>query len=233
MSLITLVQDFCRPTNIPIPTTVLSNTDEQVQQIYGLLLEECQDLITRGDWQQLVREATHTTVATESQGNINTIAPYGFERFKHETFWNRSNNLQIYISNSTEWQQIKAVTNTGPNYQVYLRGNILLANPVPTAGLTWAFEYVSNYYITSSDGATARAAFESDTDLILFPERIVKLGLRWRWKKEKGLEYAEDFRTYEMALKQALGSNGLRKKLDMSGYTKKIGVSIPEGSWNV
>ena len=232
MSLLTVVQDFCRRTNgLSVPTSVLSNTDDGIQQVYALILEEGEDLLTRGDWQQLVKEATHTTVATESQGLITAIATDGFQRFKNETFWNRSNQLPIYIVEGQEWQALKAVTNTGPNYQVRLRGNELLANPVPDAGLTWVFEYVSNKWITSADGATLKSDFTVDTDLMLFPESLVKMGLRWRWKKEKGFEYAEDFRTYESALKHALGSNGLNQILDMGKSNKRIGVSVPQGSW--
>lgn len=233
MSLLTIVQDFCRRTNgLSVPTSVLSNTDEGIQQLYGLLLEEGEDLLTRGDWQQLVKEATHTTVATESQGVITTIAT-GFDRFKNDTFWNRSNKLPVYIVGGPAWQALKAVTNTGPNYEVRLRGNELLSNPVPDAGLTWAFEYATNKWITSADGATLKTDFTVDTDLVLFPEKLIKLGLRWRWKKEKGLEYAEDMRTYESALKYALGSNDLGKNLDMGQPSKKIGFSVPQGSWNL
>jgi hypothetical protein len=233
MSLLTVVQDFCRRTNgLSVPTSVLSNTDEGIQQVYALLLEEGEDLLTRGDWQQLTKETTHTTVATESQGVIATIAS-GFERFKNDTFWNRSNKLPIYVVDGIEWQALKAVTNTGPNFQVMIRGNLLLSNPVPDAGLTWAFEYITNNWITSADGATEKSAFTVDTDLILFPEKLVKMGLRWRWKKEKGFEYAEDFRTYEAALKYTLGSNGLKQSLDMGPQTRKIGFSVPSGSWNL
>jgi hypothetical protein len=234
MSLLTVVQDFCRRTNIDVPTSVLGSTDEKILQVYALLQEDGDDLCTRGDWQQLVKEATHTTVATESQGAIDTIATLGFDRFKNKTLWNRSNLLPIFIISGSEWQQAKATSNSSPNYQVRLRGNELLANPVPSAGLTWAFEYVSNRWILDQDGTTYKSAFTNDADTFVFPEKILKLGLRWRWKKEKGLEYAEDFRTYELLVKQALGSNGLKDSLSMDNtQSSKHGYSVPEGNWSL
>lgn len=235
MTLLELVQAFCRRTNIDVPTAVMSSTNEQINQIHALLQEEGDDLVTRGDWQQLVNEATHTTVATESQGAITTIASNGFDRFKPNTFWDRSLNLPVYIVDGTDWQQIKGTSVTGPRYQARIRGNNLIVNPTPTAGNTWAFEYVSKNWILDDDGSTQKAIFAEDTDTPLFPDHVIMLGLRWRWKKEKGLEYAEDFRAYEAALKQALGGNGIRRTLNMSSYAPSINprIVIPEGNWNL
>ena len=78
MTLLSVVQRFCQRTNISVPATVYGSTDPQVLQIMALLEEEGADLSGRGDWQALTNEATHTTVATESQGDIATIASNGF-----------------------------------------------------------------------------------------------------------------------------------------------------------
>jgi hypothetical protein len=58
--------------------------------------------------------------------------------------------------------------------------------------------------------------------------------LRWRWKKEKGFEYGEDFRTYEMQVKDALSRDGGKPKLSMddnAGKSAKPGIVVPDMSW--
>jgi hypothetical protein len=63
----------------------------------------------------------------------------------------------------------------------------------------------------------------------------VLAGLKWRWKKEKGLDYAEDLRTYETQVKDAMGRDGGKRVLNMNGCPSDAmpGVFIPQGSWQV
>lgn len=235
MSLLTVVQRFCERNNLNSPSTVYGTTDAQITQIKGLLEEECTDLATRGNWNELTFEATHTTLATESQGAISTIASNGFRNIKPDTLWDRTLKLPLGILNDVEWAAQKGFSTTSPRYQVRIRGGLLLANPIPTAGNIWAFEYISKNWILGADGTTYKKYFTLDTDNILLPEELVTLGLRWRWLKEIGFDYAEAFRTYETQVTQALGSNGLKKRLNMSGgqTARQPGISISQGNWSV
>lgn len=233
MSMLTLIQRFCERVNLNSPSTVYGSTDPQITQIKALLEEEGNDLAKRGDWNELTREATHTTVATESQGAIATIASNGFRNIKNDTIWDRSLRLPLPVLYDTEWQTQKGFATTSPNYAVRIRGGLLLANPTPTAGNTWAFEYISKNWILGADGTTYKQYFTLDTDTLLLPEELLTLGLRWRWKKEKGFDYAEDFNTYEKQVSQALGSNGMKKRLNMSGGSTGVmpHIAIPQGDW--
>ena len=234
MSLLTIVQYVCGRTNVPVPTSVMSLvSDTRILQMLRLLEEEGTDLSQRGDWQGVTFEATHTTLAAEDQGAVTTIASNGFRHIKNMTFWNRSARLPIYGPlNDQEWQSRKALTSVGPPYFYRIRGGKLLANPTPTAGLTWAFEYVSKNWILGADGTTYKQYFTLDTDTVLLPEDLVLMGLRWRWKKEKGLEYAEDQRTYEMQVKDALGSDGGKAVLSMASEPYRgPGIFVPDRSW--
>ena len=235
MSLLTVVQRFCELQNLNSPTTVYGTTDPQITQIKALLEEEGNDLSKRGNWNELTFEATHTTVATESQGAISTIASNGFRNIKNETIWDRTRKLPIQVLTDIEWQAQKGFVSTGPNYAARIRGGLLLANPVPTAGNTWAFEYVSKNWILGVDGTTYKQYFTLDTDNTLLPEELLTLGLRWRWKKEKGFDYAEDFRTYENQVNQVLSSNGMKKKISMSGGSQNASphIAIQQGNWSV
>lgn len=233
MSLLTVIQYFCRRSNLDVPATAYGSTDDQVRQLVGLLEEEGIDLASRGDWQELTYEATHTSLAAEDQGAIATIASNGFDHFKVDSFWDRTLRLPVFVLDGQEWQAVKAVSLSGPRYQARIRGGRLIANPTPTAGHTWAFEYISKNWILGADGTTYKQFFTLDTDTLLLPESLLLMGLRWRWKKEKGLEYAEDFATYEGQVRKALGHNGLKKALKMDGGSRgpSPGIVVPQGDW--
>ena len=237
MTLLTVVQNFCERTSLPVPNTVYGTSDKQVLQVKALLEEEGNDLAQRGDWEVLTNIATHTTVATESQGAIATIASNGFRYIKNQTIWDRTDRLPVLgPMNSREWEALKPIVVNGPRYRFRIIGGNLLVNPVPSAGHTWAFEYLSHNWIQATGGGAYKQYFTADTDEILLPNTLVLMGLRWRWKKEKGLEYAEDMRTYEMQVKDALGRDGGKPvyHMDQSYWNgPKPGIWVPDGNWNL
>jgi hypothetical protein len=235
MSLLTVIQAVCGRTGIPVPNTVLGSTDDQVLQLLRLLEEDGNDLASRGPWKNLTFEFTHTSVAAEEQGAIATIASRGYSYIKNGTFWDRTNRLPIRGPlNDIEWSRMKAIVTTGPRYYYRIRGGQLLINPTPTAGYIWSGEYVSKYWILGADGTTYKQYFTLDSDTMLLPEELHIAGLRWRWKKEKGFEYGEDFRTYEMQVRDALARDGGHETLcmDDNAYkSAKPGIFVPDMSW--
>lgn len=235
MSVLTVIQHVCGRTNVPVPATVLGNTDTQVTQLLALLEEEGNDLARRGDWEGITFEATHTTLAAEDQGAMTTIAANGFRYIKNETVWDRTDNLPISLLGGQTWQALKALANTGPRYRYRVRGGKLLVNPSPAAGHTWAFEYISRNWLLGIDGVTYKQYATLDTDTLLLPEDLVLMGLRWRWKKEKGLDYAEDMRTYEFQVKDALARDGGKQTLSMEGGQTMAmpGIFVPDRSWSL
>ncbi len=232
MTMLALIQRFCKRTGLTVPNTVYGSTDEQVAQILSLLEEEIEDLSGRGDWQRLTFEATHTSVATESQGAITAIATNNFRNFKNDTLWDRTESLPLEVIDGSDWQAEKGFSNTSPHYQVRVRGGELLATPTPVAGNTWAFEYVSWNCILDNDGTTYKQYFTEDTDTLLLPEPILLKGLRWRWKKEKGFEYEEDFNSYELMVAGELARQGVNKSLNLGdSRNNDRGVVVSQGTW--
>ena len=236
MSLLSTIQYVAGRTGITVPSSVLGTSDPQVLQLLRLLEEEGDDLRKRGPWTGIIKEASWSTTAAEDQGALTTLAPSGFDYIKSGTFWDRTDRLIVQGPLSDEeWQTRKALTLSGPRYCWRIRGGKMLINPIPAASHTFAFEYASKYWILGIDGTTYKQYFTLDTDTILLPEDLVLMGLRWRWKKEKGFDYAEDFRTYEMQVKDALGRDGGKRRLRMDGgpHDARPGVMVPDRSWSL
>jgi len=60
----------------------------------------------------------------------------------------------------------------------------------------------------------------------------MELGIIWRFKKKNGLDYSEDFRSYEQKLANETSRAGGRRVLEMSGIgSAPRGVYVSEGSW--
>jgi hypothetical protein len=149
--------------------------------------------------------------------------------------WDRTEKLPLLGPTSPQsWQALKAIVITGPRYSFRFRGGNFLVTPAPPAGHTWVFEYVSRNFALDNDGTTYKSILEEDSDEILLPDQIVKADLRWRWKKEKGLAYAEDFNRAEELIANALGRDGSKPILRLDGEGDndiRPGIFVPSGSW--
>jgi len=233
MSLLTIIRTFCERTKLPVPATVMGNSLELVVQLRALLEEEGEALARRGDWEGLTNEATHTTLAQEDQGAMTTVASNGYQYIKDDTMWDRTDRLPVPLLGSTLWQRYKATVDASPRFRYRIRGGRLLLTPTPTAGHTLAFEYISKNWILGADAVTYKSAFTLDTDTLLLPEELLRMGLRWRWKKEQGREYAEDFRDYEMRVADALGRDGGKPVIQLDGSAPRArpGIMVPDYNW--
>lgn len=235
MSLLTCVQDACDRIGLPRPSVVIGSSDTQVRQLLGLAQQEGKELARRGPWQELTKETTFTATATTTQSGA---IPSDFDRMIEGTFWNRTQDRRVVGPLSPQkWQMLQ----TGLYSLVWdafrIRGTEILMSPAPTAGDTLAFEYVSTKWCENAAGSTQRTAWVADDDVALLDEELITLGLVWRFKKAKGLDYSEEYRSYEQLVERKLSNDGAMGILDLNGDRMDGGGGvydpfIPEGNWS-
>lgn len=231
MTLLTLIQRTFRRVGLTAPSAAVGSTEENILRLIELANEEGEELSERYPWQVLINEATLTTSAAESQGAMTTIAGASFAYIQNDTMWNRTTNRRWLPVDDVQWQQMKASGITGPDYYFRIRGGNLIVQPTPTASQTVCFEWVSKNWCTSS-GGTGQSQWAADDDVLLLPAEVFLMGLVWRWKKAQGLEYAEDFRQYEIRAESAMIRDGAKKRINFAGG-RSTRQNIPEGSWSL
>jgi hypothetical protein len=206
MTMLSIVQDVTQQLGISVPNAVATSNDPQVLQLAALLNKEGKSLAERPSegWQALQLEATFTTVAAETQTTVEAIAP-NYRYILNNTIWNRSNRRPIFGPLSPQqWQMNKGWFAQGPYSQYRIEGGNINFTPEPDAGEECYFEYVTKNWATDTTGATGKSSFTADDDVSLLDEELLTLGLMWRWKQIKGLEYAEDKIEYEDRVSQAI-----------------------------
>jgi hypothetical protein len=231
MSLLTIIQDAAYDLNLNSPSSVINSTDTLVLQLLSLAKRDIKDLSYRFDWQALIVEETFTSAATQVQASL----PSDFLRMVDETMNNRTQHWRVLGPLSPqEWQRrlsLGAQVGVVNSFRIY--GNSIYFYPVPPAGNSIYYEYISNKLVQAADD-TLKATFTLDTDTCRIDENIVTLGVKWRFLKAKGLDYSEEFRSYESALESVFGSDGARGPVDMTGSTIDWTIpALPDGSWNI
>lgn len=237
--ILTIISDACRRIGLVAPNTAVGSTDLQVQQLVALANEEGKELADRYPWTALIREATFVSTATEDQGAmVPTIvsASLGFKYIFNDTIWNRSSRYPLAGPTAgPRWQAEKAFGITGPYSRYRIRGGHLLLNPAPSAGLTMAFEFMSENWVLDTTGVTSKDEFTADDDYPALDSNIVTQGVVWRFKQAKGLEFSQDFEKYENMVSDAMARDGTKPIANMNGPTStnfQPWVTIPLTDWN-
>lgn len=237
LTLLQIVQEMCGRTGLLKPVVVSGTLDPQTLQFLSLLNEEVEEITRRFDLQEMLAQATFNLVAAESQGTMDAIAGAPVKNILNNVLWNRTTRLPIWGPVRPQlWQWYKALPVTGTLYQYRFRGNELLINPTPaTAGDLIAFEYVRKYAVYDAEDAAYKQFFTKDTDTCLLPDDVLIAGLRWRWKREKGLPYAEDKVRYEGIASDHALTDGTKRQLKLTGSDQYLpaGIVIPLNNWNV
>lgn len=197
MSLLTICQNAADRLGIARPSSVINSTDNQTLRLLGYAQQEGKALQKEHAWQILVKEQSFTATATETQSSA---LPSDFDRWVDDTFYNRTRKRPVYGPlNAQDWSFSKAVVATVLIESFRQRGSTsdILITPTPTAGDSYCFEYVAKNWCQSS-GGTAQDAWAADSDTGIIDEECMTLGVVWRFKAGQGLDYAEEFRNYEL-----------------------------------
>ena len=230
MSLLSIVQDVSGRLSLPQPSAVAGSSDKQVIQLLALANEEGASLARRHPWQALMAQQTFTTVAAPAQP---VALPADFDRFVPNSVFNRSTRRPMTGPiTPRQWQWIQAQPVYSSAYLAFRErtGQVLIA-PTPPAGETIAYEYLSKAWAKSS-GGTPQTAFLADADTALLDEGLIKLGLRWRFLRAKGLDYAEEMATYERELELAMARDGGSTALAIAPPPVDPNrINLPDGSF--
>lgn len=228
MSLLTIIQGAADILSLPRPSAVVASSDQQIRQLFALANVEGEELATRPSrgWQALIKEFTFVSVAAETQ--VGAI-PADFGYCIADTAFNRDQARKLMGPlTPSQWQGARANHVSNPvGYFFRIRGDAFLMLPTPAAGDTIAYEYSSANWAQSSAGV-GRAAFTADEDGSYLSEDLIKLGVVWRFKQAKGLDYGEDMNSYERALQRALGRDGGETALTMSDSFDLLDLNVPQ-----
>lgn len=208
MSLLTVVQNATVLLSLQRPSSVYGSSDAQIRLLTQLLLIEGRDLLKTYDWSALTTARTFTFIA----GNPQTgEPPAAFDRMSRAgegeyVVWNDTSNWgTVGPVSASQWTEYLARNFSAlPQYWRIIDGVLNITNA--SAGDTGRYEYISKNWILQA-AVTPGSTLTADTDTFEFPENLLELGIIWRFKQTKGLDYAEDMETYNRHRQDCIASD--------------------------
>lgn len=225
---------------IPQPSSVIGNSNPQVQELLACAQDEGFDLMRRGTWQVLMTVKLFSAVATAVSGTNYAIqtgaVPTDYDRFVQETFWNRTRKRPLYGPvTPQEWENLVAWTSSPVVDTFRFVGSNIWIIPAPVSGDQMAYEYMSKNWCQDASGS-ALPEWQADTNTGILSEDIMKLGVVWRFKQKKGLPFMADYDKWDARARQALVQDLPQRTInfgDAVSTGRRPGISVPEGSWTV
>jgi hypothetical protein len=170
------------------------------------------------DWQVLRREKQHTTVATETQTGM---LPADFRRFVPDTFWDRTSKFKLSGPVPPhEWQTIKAWNSSAVVPFFCVRNDAILTYPVPPAGRTYAFEYITKN-VGKNLAGTEISAFSVDTDTTWWTDELMITGVVMHYRMIARHDSAAEQAHFEKQKADAIKQDGGRRVINMRGGTPR------------
>lgn len=202
MTLLSACNAAQRKLSLSVTAQIVADGQETQNLLFALANDEAAELLERDeyDFPQLRRTQSFTASLASLQSAPGK--PTNFQRAIPETFWNATTDRKIYGPlRDEEWAIANGNAVTSATWQsVMFRYDGLHIFPVPTAADTITYDYIINTPIQATGAGAYKTQFTADTDEYLLGDRILQLGIVWRYKAAKARDYAEDLKNYELAL---------------------------------
>lgn len=204
MTLFTIAKTTLESNGWKAPTaSVAASPDDNMKQVFALANKEIVALALRRTWPILVKEQNITTVAGQADYDL----PVDFHHIVNPSVFNASTYYALK-GNLQPLEYIRYVNRmVGPNqhstgYRIKQKAKKIRIVPAPTVdGENLVYFYVSKNLIVGSDG-NEKILFSQDDDTSLIDEDLVEMGLNWRWRQKKGLDYTAELMEYKGAVDQ-------------------------------
>lgn len=199
MTALSIVTDVCNETGLVPPASLTTAGDTWGAQLLALANKALKEACKAKDWPVLEVDYTFPTV----NGTAQYALPADFRSLVADTLYNQAEYVRLKGALSTAQFQLDKNLLLGAisrqEFRIYGSPKKINITPTPTLAENLVMVYRTSQFATSG-GGVAKTVFTADTDLARIDEDVVALGLKWRLKHAKGLDYAEDRNDYDVAL---------------------------------
>lgn len=174
-------------------------------EIADLVSEVAADVMKSHDWQALTK--VHTVAG---DGTATAFAlPVDYDRMLVKTDLQDPVNWAWGYRRAGDLNEFLAVEARGfvsgaGIWLVY--GDEMRFSPAP--GGNAQFPYISRNVAKGSGTMAGKPAFDADTDVSVLPERLLTLGLIWRWRENKKMDFTGDQEAFTKAIGEHAAKDG-------------------------
>jgi hypothetical protein len=203
-----------------VPTQAVASINPDIQQLVAFAEDAGRELMERANWVNLDTPGSVTGDGTSTLFQL----PLDWDRFSPSDKSPRGALVSTKFPllplfgpiNTEDLNMLKALPASTVRPVWRIIGGALEIWPALSAGELVTFNYYSSFWIMNAARTASQASWLADSDFSLINEDTVLKGVIWRWKAAKGLQYAEEFRGYEVSLARNAGQQQTERVVNMS-----------------
>lgn len=193
MTLLTIAQGMAKKVGLEVPDRVVGSSAREMLEVLEHANDAGEELARRVDWGVLNARATLTGDGTNKEHTL----PSGYSRLVRAASITVS-GVALRPLTRPEWNGLTAVEGT-PRYFL-LEGSTVTLWPYLANAATATASYQTEFWC--SNGA---AAWTADDETSLIDENLFQLCVEVRWRRQKGMDYADLEAEYEAKLTALAG----------------------------
>jgi hypothetical protein len=210
------------------PDMVFGATDRTELELADCATDTADMIAKAFDWQVLQQIQTYTGNGVSDGFDL----PTDYDRMvEGADMWsNRWTWPFNHIASTNEWLEYLTTPYTfvSGNWTIY--GGQFHFLPIMSSTDVLKFFYVTKNKVKAAGGGL-KESFTVDTDEFRLSENLLRLGMIWKWKSQKGIPYDEDIRAYETEFNKLMlsdkGARGVVRSGDMR-LPRNVRVAFPQ-----
>lgn len=219
------------------PASIFSSTDQTELELADLANEVATDIMKGHPWRALtkIHEMTGDGVATSFP------LPADYDRMVNTShmhdgaswFWDYT-----AVPDLDTWMllQDSGFSAVSPGGWIIL-DNQFQFYPAPATDAPARFPYISKNFARSAPAQntgviTPQDSFTNDADTFALNERLITLGVIWKYREQKGMGYGEDMASYELALSQEQARDAGSRTI-VGNWGNRWPDSVPAWPWKL
>ena len=221
MTLLSIAQSVLAETGWPVLGAIASNLDATAQQVFALANKELRATSELYSWPQLETEYPFATVATQAVYPM----PEDFKIGANHGVFNASEYYSLRGADSLPYWQLlkygKLSSLTRQHFKPIIVGGIpcIELTPVPVTPANLVLVYFSKDFALDNTNVPI-PSYAKDDDTSRIPERVVELGLTWRFRRAKGLDFSAELAEYQSTVAQQFAQQTNYGDIPVGGYRR-------------
>lgn len=235
MNILEICQEVADITSTQRPTDLFEENSQHNIIFLSVAKAELNSLMRYGDWQDLTKEATLLTVKNKTIYPIDNIVPDFYSILNNTIYIKDEMERVIGAITPEDWMREKYFSCPDVDIKFKIQGNAFKFLQSPDCGKKIVFQYRSNAVCYDGKTYEEKSTITKNTDVPIFDNYVVQLGITWRWLKRNGMDYAEEYNEYINELKKKFGTglatkdiNLAREEIDIADSGVVINVKVSE-----
>lgn len=224
------ILEICRETAdlaaVKRPENLFNSTSQQESIFLSVAKSTLDSLLRYGNWEALTKEGCLMTTGCQSSYPINAFAPDFYCLLNNTIYIKDMQERVIGAITPEQWMKEKYFHSSGSNVKFKIQnGRFIFLNP-PAQEVKIVFQYRSNNIVWDYKTLEEKNTLSANTDVPIFDEYLVKLGILWRWLKRSGLDYNEELNEYERELKKRFGTELATRDIHLGASKDEVDKGV-------